>query len=122
MEAPNGRYDRLKGGLHMFRASKNDQGENQSRPKVVILGGGYGGVYAALKLEKAARKGQIDLSLVSRDNFFLHQPLMAEAVSGSIQPLHIVNPIRRLARHTNFYKAEVEAVDAENRQVTLRYP
>ena len=106
----------------MFKASKIDRKQSQNRPKVVILGGGYGGVYAALKLEKAARKGQIDLSLVSRDNFFLHQPLMAEAVSGSIQPPHIVNPIRRLLRSTNFYKAEVEAIDTENRQVTLQYP
>jgi NADH dehydrogenase len=106
----------------MFGASTTDKGRDQNRPRVVILGGGYGGIYAALKLEKAARKGQIDLSMVSRDNFFLNQPLMAEAVSGSIQPLHIVNPIRRLARHTNFYKAEVEAVDAESRQVMLRYP
>ena len=106
----------------MFRASKNDQGENQNRPKVVILGGGYGGVYAALRLEKAARKGQIDLALVSRENYFLQKPLMAEAVSGSIQPLHIVNPIRRVTRFTNFYKTEVEAIDTEYRQVTLRYP
>lgn len=108
--------------FHMFRASNANQMEKQNRPRVVILGGGYGGVYAALKLEKAARKGQIDLSLVSRDNFFLQQPLMAEAVSGSIQPPHIVNPIRRVARFTNFYKAEIEAIDIENRQVTLQYP
>jgi NADH:ubiquinone reductase (H+-translocating) len=106
----------------MFRASNANKRENQNPPKVVILGGGYGGVHAALKLEKAARRGQIDLSLVSRDNYFLQKPLMAEALSGSIQPLHIVNPIRRVARFTNFYKAEVEAIDAEAHQVTLRYP
>jgi hypothetical protein len=45
--------------------------KDQRPPRVVILGGGYGGVYAALKLQNAARKGQIELSLVSRDNFFL---------------------------------------------------
>ena len=51
-------------------------------PRVVILGGGYGGVYTALGLQKAARRGEIDLSLVSRDNFFLFQPMLAEVVSG----------------------------------------
>ena len=92
------------------------------RPKVVILGGGYGGIYTALGLEGAARKGKIDLSLISRDNFFLFQPMLAEVVSGNIEPPHIVNPIRRLCRHTNFYQAEVESIDLENRQVVVSYP
>ena len=94
----------------------------QNPPRVVVLGGGYGGVYAALHLEKAARRGQIELSLVSRDNFFLQHPLMAEVVSGSIQPLHIVNPIRRVARATNFHKAEIESINVEDRKVIIRYP
>ena len=90
-------------------------------PRVVILGGGYG-VYAALGLQKAARRGQIELSLVSRDNFFQLQPMLAEVVSGNIEPPHIVNPIRRLCRFTNFYQAEIEAVDVESRNVIISYP
>ena len=103
-------------------ASEGNGHEHRSLPRVVILGGGYGGVYTALKLQKAARRGRIELSLVSRDNFFLSQPLLAEMVSGSIEPLHIVNPIRRLLPHTNFYQAEVDAIDSENRAVVIRYP
>ena len=91
------------------------------RPRVVILGGGYGGIYTALGLERAARAGKIDLSLISRDNFFLFQPMLSEVVSGKIEPPHIVNPIRRLCRHTNFYQAEVESIDPENRQVVVSY-
>ena len=93
-----------------------------NRPRVVILGGGYGGIYTALGLEGAARRGKIDLSLVSRDNFFLFQPMLAEVVSGNIEPPHIVNPIRRLCRYTNFYQAEVESIDVENRQVVVTFP
>ena len=96
--------------------------EGKGPPRVVILGGGYGGVYAALGLQKAARRGQIELSLISRNNFFVYQPMLAEVVSGSIEPPHIVNPIRRLARFTNFYKAEIEAVDVQKHTVIIRYP
>ena len=91
-------------------------------PPVVILGGGYGGIFSALRLQKAARKGQIDLSLVSRDNFFLFQPMLAEVVSGNIEPPHIVNPVRRLCPHTNFYQAEIEAINVESRNVVISYP
>ena len=45
-------------------------------PRVVILGGGYGGIYTALKLQKAARRGQIHLSLVSQENYFLAHPML----------------------------------------------
>ena len=98
-----------------------DRGAN-GPPRVVILGGGYGGVYAALKLQKAARRGRIELSLVSRNNFFLFQPMLAEVVGGHIEPPHIVNPIRRLCRFTNFFQAEIEAVDVSSGNVIIRYP
>jgi len=88
---------------------------------VVILGGGYGGVYAALALPKAARRGQIELLVVSRDNFFLFQPMLAEVVSGNIEPPHIISPIRRLCPAANFFQAEIEAVDVERRTVILNY-
>ena len=96
--------------------------ETRRPPRVVILGGGYGGVYTALALQKAARRGQIELSLVSRDNFFLFQPMLAEVVSGNIEPPHIVNAIRRLCRFTNVHQAEIEAVDVETRHVVISYP
>ena len=99
-----------------------ERSKSRQKPRVVIVGGGYGGVYAGLRLERAARRGEIELSLVSLDNFFLFQPMLAEVVSGSIEPPHIVNPIRRLLRHTRFHQAEVEAVDLSSRTIVLRYP
>ena len=80
-----------------------DRFETRHPPRVVILGGGYGGVYTTLALQRAARRGQVELSLISRDNFFLFQPILAEVVSGNIEPPHIVNPIRRLCRFTNVH-------------------
>ena len=88
---------------------------------MVILGGGYGGVYAGLKLQKAARRGQIHLSLVSQENYFLAHPMLAEVVSGSIEPPHIVNPIRRMLPHVHFYQAEIQAVEIETRTVVINH-
>ena len=96
--------------------------ESQRPPRVVILGGGYGGVCSALRLQRAAKRGHIELSLVSRDNFFLFQPMLAEVVSGGIEPPHIVNPIRRLCRSTNFHQAEIEPIDVESRNVIIYHP
>ena len=92
-----------------------------SPPRVVFLGGGYGGIYAALKLQKAARRGQIELALISKDNYFLSKYMLAEVVSGSIEPPHIVNPIRRLLPHANFHLAEIDTVDVEGRVVAINY-
>ena len=90
-------------------------------PRVVVLGGGYGGVYAALKLQKAAKRGGIELSLISRDNYFLSQPMLAEVVSGSIEPPHIVNPTRRLLPQASFHQAEIESVETDTRNVVINY-
>ena len=99
-----------------------DAARDGGPPRVVILGGGYGGLYTALGLQKAARRGHIQLSMVSRDNFFLSQPMLAEVVSGSIEPPHIVSPIRRLCPQCDFHQGEVEDVDLDRRQVVIRHP
>ena len=104
------------------KPAEADMARQGGPPRVVILGGGYGGVYTALRLQRAARRGRIQLSLVSRENFFLSQPMLAEVVSGSIEPPHIVSPIRRLCPHCDFHQAEIEDVDLERRQVVIRYP
>ena len=88
----------------------------------MVLGGGYGGLYAALELRKAARKGKIDVTLISRDNFFLVQPLLPEAVSGGIEPPHIIKSLRRLLPGVDFHQAEINAVDPEMREVHIRHP
>ena len=92
-----------------------------SPTRVVVLGGGYGGVYTALKIQKAAKRGEIELTLISRDNYFLSQPMLAEVVSGSIEPPHIVNPIRRLLPQASFHQAEIESVETDTRNVVINY-
>ena len=99
-----------------------EETQDQQPPRVLILGGGYAGIYTALGLQRAARRGKIELCMVSRENFFLFQPMLAEVVSGSIEPPHIINPIRRLLKHTTFYQAEIQAIDVAARCVIISHP
>ena len=91
-------------------------------PSVVILGGGYGGVHAALELQSAAKRGEIKLTLISRENFILFQPMLAEVISGAINPQNVVGPVRRITPHADVHQAEIEAVDTDNKAVAIRYP
>jgi len=90
-------------------------------PRVVILGSGYGGVYTALKLQKAAKRGQIELSLISRHNFFLCQPMLSEVVSGSIEPTHILSSTRRMLPYANLHQAEISSIELDSRSVVINH-
>ena len=85
--------------------------------RIVILGGGFGGAYTAQRLERYLPEGAADVTLVSRENFFLMTPLLFEAGSGTIEFRHAVNPIRPMIRSTRFLNAAVDSVDIEKRLV-----
>lgn len=92
------------------------------KTRIVILGGGFGGVYTALNLEKRlAANPDVEITLVSRENYFLMTPLLFEAGSGVLEPRHAVNPIRPLLKRTRFIEAEVEAVDFDGRVAYARH-
>jgi hypothetical protein len=71
-----------------------------------------GGVYTALTLEKLLKaelgRGEVELGLVSRDNYMVFQPMLPEVISGSIGILDTITPIRRLCPHTNLYTRMIE--------------
>jgi NADH:ubiquinone reductase (H+-translocating) len=86
--------------------------------RVVILGAGFGGLYTAYHLEKLFRHhAGIEITLVSRDNYFLMTPFLFEAGSGVLEPRHAVNPIRRMFTKTRFVEADVERVDFDARRI-----
>lgn len=95
-----------------------------SNPKkrVVILGGGFGGVYVAVHLEKLFTPQELtetEIVLVSRENYMVFQPLLPEVVSGSVELNHVITPIRRMAPKAYLHTREVESIDPHNRVVTL---
>ncbi len=94
--------------------------EGPRRHEVVILGGGFGGVYVALELQKHLRQHHdVGVTLISRDNYFLFQPMLPELVSGSIEIQHILNPIRRLLPRVQVLCGDVTDVDLTAREVTV---
>src|SRR6266446_10719965 len=93
--------------------------KEENRKRVVILGGGFGGVYTALHLEKALRKrDDFEITLINRENYFVFQPLLAEVVSGNIGMLDTVSAIRSLLPKTDLHVREVEAIDLKNKTIT----
>jgi len=92
------------------------------KKRILILGGGFGGVYTAVYLEKLmtqAERDSTEIVIVSRDNYIVFQPLLPEVISGSVQLNHVISPIRRLARTALLYTREVEAIDIANHTVKL---
>jgi NADH dehydrogenase len=95
---------------------------NQTPARVVILGGGFGGVYAAKQLERFARKGAaLDVTLISQDNFFLFTPMLHEIAASDLDVTHIVSPLRTLLRRTRVFVGSVESIDLERRRVLVSH-
>ncbi|MFO0945927.1 MAG: NAD(P)/FAD-dependent oxidoreductase [Planctomycetota bacterium] len=90
--------------------------------RIVILGGGFAGVHVALRLEQRMKRTRgLDVTLLDSENFFTFTPLLPEVPSGSIQPKHIVFPLRALLRKTHVRQAEVLGVDLERKSVLARH-
>ncbi|HEU4628782.1 MAG TPA: NAD(P)/FAD-dependent oxidoreductase [Gemmatimonadaceae bacterium] len=86
--------------------------------RIVVLGGGFGGVTAARQLERlCAGHARVEVTLVSRDNFFILTPLLFEACSGRLELRHCAQPIRPALRRARFIEATVREVDVERRVV-----
>jgi NADH:ubiquinone reductase (H+-translocating) len=86
--------------------------------RVVIAGGGFAGLYAAMYLDKTvARRSDIEVVLISRENFILFTPMLHEVAAGDLSPGDIINPLRRTLRHVKVAQAEVETIDLRARKV-----
>ena len=95
---------------------------SKGKPRVVILGGGFGGMYAALEFERALTRGaDLDVTLVNRDNFFLFTPMLHEVAASDLDITNIVSPIRKLLRRVTFFHGDIEAIDLVHKRVGLSH-
>jgi len=91
--------------------------------RILILGGGFGGVYTARHLERLARhESDFEIVLVSRDNFLLMTPLLFEVFSGTLDVRHCSFPVRAFLQRTRLVEAAVRSIDLERRVVHLGVP
>ena len=95
---------------------------SNGKPRVLILGGGFGGMYAALEFEKALAKGaDLDVTLVNRDNFFLFTPMLHEVAASDLDITNIVSPVRKLLRRVAFFHGDIESIDLVHKRVGLSH-
>src|SRR3954462_7716714 len=92
--------------------------------RVVILGGGFGGVAVAQELEKLVPKmgRPVEVTLVSQSNYLLFVPMLPSAAAASIELTHILSPLREILRQTTIRIETVENVDLEAKTVTTTNP
>ena len=90
----------------------------ESPHRVVVVGGGFGGLQAA----RGLRRAPVEVTLVDRQNFTLFQPLVYQVATGALSPAEIAVPLRavfRRQRNVRVLLAELTAFDLERREVVL---
>jgi len=105
--------------MHSTPTNNSITGQSKTT-RIVILGGGFGGVSIAQHLERLCRRrSDVEIVLVSRDNFVVLTPLLFEVCSGTLEARHCSLPLRAFLRKTRFIEAAVEGIDLERRVVRL---
>jgi len=92
----------------------------RNKKKIVILGGGFAGVECARQLESEfGDNSEIELVMISEDNFLLFTPMLPQVASGMIETRHIVLPIRTICQKTKFYEGRIKNIDPFGKLVNL---
>jgi NADH dehydrogenase len=96
---------------------------HSSRPtKIVILGGGFGGLEVARHLDRLFRHDEdVEIILVNSDNYFQFNPMLPEVAGSAIEAKHVVSPLRAFFRKVAFHEADVEGIDLAARRVTVAH-
>jgi NADH:ubiquinone reductase (H+-translocating) len=90
------------------------------RPHILIVGGGYVGMYTALRLQRKLRRTEADITVVDPRNYMQYQPFLPETAAGSLEPRHVVVPLRKVLRRCRVITGTVTAIDHAHRVATVR--
>jgi NADH:ubiquinone reductase (H+-translocating) len=92
------------------------------RKRILILGGGFAGLYAAMELEKTlTRDPDVQVTLVNRENFFLFTPMLHEVAASDLELTTIVNPVRKMLKRVSFFAGEVDSIDLSRKEVIVSH-
>ncbi|WP_328621064.1 NAD(P)/FAD-dependent oxidoreductase [Streptomyces sp. NBC_00354] len=89
------------------------------RTRILVVGGGYVGMYTALRLQRKLRAGEAEVTVVSPEPYMTYQPFLPEAAAGSISPRHVVVPLRRVLGKCRIVTGEVQRIDHAKRTATV---
>jgi len=101
---------------HEIYAHKTD---SPLKKKILILGGGFGGMHVLKEVQKNVDVENVSLAIVSEKNYFLFTPMLPEVASGMLNPRDITMPIREFCTTAKFYQADVISIDLEQKLVTI---
>jgi NADH:ubiquinone reductase (H+-translocating) len=87
--------------------------------RILIVGGGYVGMYAALRLQRRLAANEASVTVIDPQANMTYQPFLPEAAAGSIEPRHVVVPLRKTLRHCHVLTGRVTAISRERREVTV---
>lgn len=97
--------------------------QTQTKTRILIVGGGFGGLKVAQTLEKLIRFNEnVEVTLISRDNFLLFTPFLTEALGGMLDEADVISPLRAFLKKTRFIMGEVTTVDVHAKTVTYKRP
>ncbi|WP_116950011.1 NAD(P)/FAD-dependent oxidoreductase [Jiangella endophytica] len=89
-------------------------------PHILIVGGGYVGMYTALGLQRSLKRSQARITVIDPRSYMTYQPFLPEAAAGSLEPRHVVVPLRRVLKRSNVITGEVTAISHAAKTVTVK--
>ncbi|WP_369199840.1 NAD(P)/FAD-dependent oxidoreductase [Streptomyces sp. PU-14G] len=89
------------------------------RPRILVVGGGYVGLYTARRILKKMRYGEATVTVVDPRSYMTYQPFLPEAAAGSISPRHVVVPLRRVLPKAEVLTGRVTSVDQDRKVASV---
>ncbi|MGW6835873.1 NAD(P)/FAD-dependent oxidoreductase [Streptomyces sp. NPDC054949] len=90
-----------------------------TRTRILIVGGGYVGMYTALRLQRKLRSGEAEVTVITPEPYMTYQPFLPEAAAGSISPRHVVVPLRRVLTKCRIVIGQAQRIDHAKRVATV---